>query len=208
MVWFRWFSEIPGLCSQVPAVHLPGIKKGALSCPSGRFNRTKPLLHVLADLFFFESRPLVCSPPTKRNAYIVCGTLLAPLRGCCQISCIIWILEERFTHLDEHMLQYVAIGYIIVGFLREWCSRAGGNWGTLWSLWGTSGKIRGITTPPPFKNPITSDLPWLDGREADEAGRTIRFEIPDVSWSRKNLSKREGDTDTQGQLKFLSRWWF
>ena len=80
------------------------------------------------------------------------------------------------------MLQYVAIGYIIVGFLREWCSRAGGNWGTLWSLWGTLGKIRGITTPPQESyHDIRFATTWWT--EADEAGRTIRFEIPDVSWS-------------------------
>ena len=41
--------------------------------------------------------------------------------------------------------------------LKRGCPRGEGNWGTLRiprEDWGTLGKIRGITTPRPLKNPI------------------------------------------------------
>ena len=148
-----------------------GYKKGCFELSIRGDSTGRSLSYMCLQIFFFESRPLACFPRNKTKYFY----------SMCNNSCTITrVVSNKLYDLNPlrkihpSWRAYVAIccnWYIIVGFLREWCSRAGGNWGTLWSLWGTSGKIRGIT--PPLKNPImTSDLPRLDGR------RPTKLDVP------------------------------
>ena len=177
MVWFRWFSEIPGLYSQVPAVHLPGCIPGCFELSIWGDSTGRSLSYMCLQMCCFFWKQTTCFPknlqqdpsiwvsngssnllrgPLVRSQSIFDGCLFPPqqnkILSMCNNSYTITRVVSNFKLYNLNPLRqihpswraYVAIGYIIVGFLREWCSRAGGNWGTLWSLWG----IRGITTPP------------------------------------------------------------
>ena len=119
--------------------------------------------------------------PLVRSQSIFDGCLFPPqqnkILSMCNNSCTITrVVSNKLYNLNPlrkihpSWRAYVAIRCNWLHHCRVLTGVVFKGRGTLWSLWGTLGKIRGITTPP--LNPITSDLPWLDGR------RPTKLDVP------------------------------